>query len=184
MALSPKEMHDRIIENLEAKTGRAFEYWRRVVNAERGDKSNKDLIAHLKAGHGLGHYTAVAVIKQASTGNDYDEAKDLVATLFAGKPKAQTLYKALDAKIMALPGVERVPCKTYVGYRAKTQFLIVAPTKDEALRCGLSLSPEETKLAPAKNFGSARIKSQFDSSVKGATPKQESLIEAAYHQNV
>ena len=183
MALSPREMHDRIIENLAEKTGYAFDHWQSVVKAERGEKDDKAVVAHLKAAHGLGHYTAVAIIKEAGTGNDYDAKDDLVAALFAEKPDAKRLYDALDAEVMALPDTERVPCKTYVGYRAKTQFLIVAPSGDDTLRCGLAMSPSEAGLEPSSNFGSARIASRFDLTGDALSSTQRDLIAAAHKRN-
>lgn len=183
MALSPKEMHDRIIANLEAKTGHAFDHWRQIVGNERGERSDKDLVAHLKAAHGLGHYTSVAIIKESTSGNDYDAANDLIAALFAGKHKARRLFEAIDAKAIRLPGSVRVPCKTYVGYRAKTQFMIVAPSGEDGLRCGLALLPAEPGLMPSSSFGSARITSRFDVAKGGPTAEQMALIEAAHDNN-
>jgi len=107
MALSPGEMHNRIIGNLETKTGHAFDYWRVVVTDERGERSEKDLVAHLKAVHGLGHYTAVAIVKEAVSGNDYGVPDDLLAALFEGKPEAKRHFEAIDAMATELPGTER-----------------------------------------------------------------------------
>lgn len=183
MALSPREMHDRIIGNLKAKTGHAFDHWREVVTEERGERSDKDLVAHLKANYGLGHYTAVAIIKEAASGNEYEATDDLVAALFEGKVVAQRLFEAIDAKANELPGIERVPCKTYVGYRAKKQFMIVAPSGESGLRCGLALPPSGPDLLPSSSFGSARIKSHFDVGEGGPTTEQLALIKAAHSQN-
>lgn len=183
MALSPREMHDRIIGNLRANTGHAFDYWHKVVADERGERSDKDLVAHLKAAHGLGHYTAVAIIKEAASGNEYEATDDLVAALFEAKPRAQRLFEAIDAEATELPGTERVPCKTYVGYRVKTQFMIVAPIKDNRLRCGLAMLPSGLDLLPSSSFGSARIKSYFDVGEGGPTTEQLALIKAAHGQN-
>ncbi|MEM8822765.1 MAG: DUF5655 domain-containing protein [Pseudomonadota bacterium] len=183
MALSPREMHDRIIGNLKAKTGHAFDFWHEVVTDECGDRNDKDLVAHLKGAHGLGHYTAVAIIKEAASGNEYEAADDLVAALFEGKPEAQRLFEAIDAKVTKLPRTERVPCKTYVGYRAKTQFMIVAPSGEHGLRCGLALSPDDPCLLPSSSFGSARIKSHFEVGEGGPTTEQLALIKTAHGQN-
>lgn len=183
MALSPREMHDRIIGNLEAKTGHAFDYWRVVVTDERDERSEKDLVAHLKAAHGLGHYTAVAIIKEVASGNEYEATDDLVAALFEGKPHAKRLFEVIDAEATEMPKTERVPCKTYVGYRAKTQFMIVAPSGESSLRCGLAMPPDDPSLTPSSSFGSARIKSHFEVGEGGPTTEQLALIKAAHDQN-
>lgn len=180
MALSPREMHERIIENLAAKTGHSFEYWLRVVVKQRKEKSDKELIAHLKNKHGLGHYTAVAIIKQSVTGNEYDVPDDLITALFIGKSKARQLYEAIDGQVLTLSGAERVPCKTYVGYRRKTQFLIIAPMGDVGVKCGLTLPPDRTVLAPASNYGSHRIRSQIEVLDEGMTGKLWAFIQKAY----
>jgi hypothetical protein len=176
-------MHDRIIGNLKTKTGHTFDHWREVVTEERCERNDKDLVAHLKATHGLGHYTAVAIIKEAASGNEYEATDDLVTALFEGKPGAQRLFEAIDTKAAELPGTERVPCKTYVGYRAKTQFMIVAPSGEYGLRCGLALPPSGPDLLPSSSFGSARIKSQFHVGEGGPTTEQLALIKVAHGQN-
>ena len=89
MALSPKEMHDRIIENLASKTSHDRDHWHIVVASARSALSDKKLVAHLKTEHDLGHYTAVAVVKESMHGNEYDAVDDLIAALFAGKSKAK-----------------------------------------------------------------------------------------------
>ena len=172
MALSPKEMHDPIIENLASKTGHDWDHWHSVVASAPGALSDKELVAHLKTEHGLGHYTAVAVLKESMHGNEYNAADDLVAALFAGKPKAKELFEALNAQVSGLPGAERVACKTYIGYRAKKQFLIVAPSGKDSLRCSVALAPDAAGLSPASSFGAARIRPRFDLSEDGLADVQ------------
>ena len=176
-------MHDRIISNLDAKTGHAFDHWQKVVADERGERSDKDLVAHLKAAHGLGHYTAVAIIKEATSGNEYQAGEELVAALFDGKPEARRLFEAVDAEATELSKTERVPCKTYVGYRAKTQFMIVAPSGEHGLRCGLALPPDDPGLISSPSFGTARITSQFELGKGGFTMEHLALIKAAHGEN-
>ena len=183
MALSPGEMHDRIIENLEAKTGHALDHWLSVVNTQRRERSDKYIVGYLKAEHGLGHYTAFAIVKEASSGNEYSATEDLVAALFAEKPNAKSLYDTLDARVTAMPRVERIACKTYVGYRAKTQFLVIAPSGKDGLRCGLALAPDAIGLSPASSFGSARIRSRFEIGHDGPTSEQWLQINEAHRQN-
>lgn len=133
MALSPKEMHERIIQNLATKTGKDFDAWADTVNAFRGNKSDKEIIAELKSTFGVGHYTAFAILKEMSTGNAYADEAGLVKGLFACFPNARADFDTLSKWLLAKPEVQQTPCKTYVGVRTKRQFAVMRPVARQSL---------------------------------------------------
>jgi hypothetical protein len=71
MALSPAEMHDKIIENLKVKTGKSFTQWLSVINKLPENLSEKQRVKLLKTDHGLGHFTAIAILKNPRSGNPH-----------------------------------------------------------------------------------------------------------------
>ena len=73
MGLSPAEMHKRILENLEEKTGHDFAYWRGIVEQILAAENSSAQVAELKSQHGLGHYTAVTIVKQVQLDKDSAE---------------------------------------------------------------------------------------------------------------
>lgn len=153
MALSPKEMHERILSNLLEKTGRDAGTWLALIR-DAGPASRRDRTNWLKAEHGLGHGTATTLACEAD-GNGWGTDGDLLAALFAD-PEVRHRYDELAASVKALgPDVTVVPCKTYVGFQRRRQFAVVRPRKDGTLEIGVAL--DDAALPPAKGLGSARI---------------------------
>ncbi|MEL7129626.1 MAG: DUF4287 domain-containing protein [Pseudomonadota bacterium] len=184
MALSPKEMHARIIENLKTKTGKDFAAWANITAKIQGDKSDKDLIAELKSDHGLGHYTAFAIVKEMRNGNAYADEQALVDKLFAMFPRARASFENLSAWLLEKPEVGQTPCKTYVGFRTKRQFAIARPTKRDSLEIGLTLPVSASNsLSPAKNFGGSRIMSKVEVEAQTLSVEIKSMVEQSFKTN-
>ena len=155
MALDPGAMHARIIENLEPKTGHALTHWLAVLADAPADKKAK--MALLKTTHGLGHHTAVAVLREADGDVPWANSDDLEAALREQiQPDHRALYDDLRAHAVGLDGMTVVPCKTYTGFKAKRQCVVMKPSKSDGVQVGFAL-PVEGQLSPAKNLGSARI---------------------------
>ncbi len=126
MALSAKEMQVAIEGNLEKKTGRTIEAW--LIVAETAQLSDERLLVKwLKAQHGLGHVTAQLVAARSQQKPEtYADEGALLRRLF--DRKQQALLKAIEAMLQEeVPSVERVVCKTYVGFRAPRQFATIRP---------------------------------------------------------
>ncbi len=63
MGLSPQEMDAAIVRNLPAKTGKSLDEWLKVLD-ESGLTAKKELKAHLKETHGVGHFQAQIIVKR------------------------------------------------------------------------------------------------------------------------
>ncbi|MEM8791408.1 MAG: DUF4287 domain-containing protein [Pseudomonadota bacterium] len=157
MALDPGAMHARIIENLPEKAGHPLSHWLNVL--AKGPSDKKSRMALLKTEHGLGHHTAVAIIREFEDDVPWRDGSSLEQALReAFSPPAAELYDALKAHALGIPGVNIVPCKTYVGIKAKRQFAVIKPSRTDGLHLGLALPPKSaSELSEARNLGSARI---------------------------
>jgi hypothetical protein len=60
--MKPKEMEQAIIRNLPEKTGKSLEAWFTVLK-DSGLTAKRDLKAHLKKDHGVGHFQAQTIVK-------------------------------------------------------------------------------------------------------------------------
>ncbi|MEO0951961.1 MAG: DUF4287 domain-containing protein [Pseudomonadota bacterium] len=181
MALSPGEMHARIIENLAEKTGHGLSYWLDLLGRTPDDK--KSQIAMLKSEHGLGHYTAVAVMREYTNDVPWTQP-DVLANDLRQKidEDVKADYDALIEHARSLPGVEVVPCKTYVGLKDKRQFATIKPNRTSGFFMGLALPASASPdLQQARGMGSARIQSQLSAGV-GRQRLLEMLV-SAYEEN-
>ena len=189
MPLSPAQMGEAIVRNLEAKTGRTLEHWLDVLH-EFGTDGKADAIAQLKSA-GLGHFQAQKVY-EASAGEDpYADPEALAAALFPGR--LRETYAAFAKTCHALgEDVTEVQCRTYAGFSAATQFAIVAPTREGGLRVGVALRQDAIAqpryadvIAPAYGLGgSVRVNAAFDLPDGGVpTAAQQEVLAEAYRYN-
>lgn len=182
--IHPAVSHLRAIAaNLPTKTGRPLADWVQLVEAQ-APPDTKGRMAWLKAEHGLGRDTAMAIVEFAE-GRDAYEPQAYVDAMFAG-PKAPLLplYERLVQLGAALgPDVMVVPCSTYIPLMRKRQFMVVKPTTRTRLDLGLALpdTPHEGRLEPAKNLGSDRITHRIGiSSMADIDADVERWLRAAY----
>ena len=184
MALTPAQMGDAIVRNLESKTGHPLDYWLDVLH-EGEATDRKSAIAYLKA-EGLGHFQAQKVW-EASQGEDpYADPEALTGAQFAGPTREA--YEAFASTCTALGGdVEARPCRTYVPFYAKRQFAMMTAKPDGSLHVGLALPAGFTDEAvvSAKGLGgSARINAAFELASDGAlTADQQQVLAKAYAHN-
>ena len=155
MALSAREMGEAIIRNMKEKTGRSLDEWLAAIPREMaGDK--KRVVSWLKEEHGVGHFQAVTIFECSQGASEYDDRAGIEEKLF-GKADAglASAYRTLEREIMALgANVESIACRTYIPFRRKRQFAVLAPHRG-ALRLGLALGDEpiEPPFEPAKALG-------------------------------
>ena len=155
MALDPGAMHARIIENLEPKTGHALPHWLTVLDDAPADRKTR--LSLLKTTHGMGHHTAVAVLREADGDVPWTRGNDLEAELRTRiHPDHRALYDDLRAHAITLDGMTVVPCKTYTGFKARRQCVVIKPSTSDGLQIGFAL-PVSGQLSPTRNLGSARI---------------------------
>ncbi len=145
MALSPKEMQDAIIANLSLKTGRDLAAWVALARAKKAG-TRAETVRWLKSEHGLGHVTAQVVAEHAEGRGDAYAAEDALLDGLVPPPLRESYAQVEKLLRAAAPKVERVVCKTYVGFRAGRQFAAVRAEGD-ALLVALRLGDEDHGLA-------------------------------------
>ena len=134
--------------NLEAKTGRSMSSWVEIVLSS-GKVKHGEMIAYLKAEHGLTHGYANLVAhtaRERATGGPV-AGSDLVAAQYAGKEDLRPIYQALVQAVSAFGGdVEQAPKKAGVSLRRRKQFALIEPTTKTRIDIGINLkgiSPTE-----------------------------------------
>ena len=132
------------IANIERRTGRSMDELVAMVAAS-GLQKHGEIVAWLKAEHGLGHGDANLVAltwkRGPLTGVDPDDAVDAI---YAG-PKAA--LRPLHDRVIALvrgfgDDVELAPKQAYMSLRRKKQFGTVGPASGGRLEVGLNLKGE------------------------------------------
>jgi predicted transport protein len=132
MAKSPKEQEIAIVNNLKAKTGKDIGEWIAILKQLKSE-DKKEQLNWLKNKYGLGHFQAKIII-QRSIGLDnsaYNSSKDLIDNLFKGENEAlKPLFKTISKSITKFGNdIQVKPCKTYLPFYRKRQFLILKPKK-------------------------------------------------------
>ena len=161
MALTPAQMGDAIVRNLEPKTGHSLDHWLDILHEGKAS-DRKAAIEHLKS-EGLGHFQAQKVY-EASVGEDpYADPEALVEAQFVGALREG--YVAFAKTCCALgDDVRTHPCRTYVPFYAARQFAMITAKPDGHLHVGLALPDGYTHQAVASAQGlggSKRINARF-----------------------
>ncbi len=60
--MKPEDMEVAIVRNLAEKTGKTLEEWFAVLD-DSGITEKRDMKAHLKEDHGVGHFQAQTIVK-------------------------------------------------------------------------------------------------------------------------
>ena len=192
MSLTPAQMGDAIVRNLEAKTGYGLAHWLDVLH-EGGASGKKSALAYLKSA-GLGHFQAQKVWEAAQGEDPYADPEALVREQFsAGQRDA---YAAFAKTCYALgDDVEVHPCRTYVPFYAARQFAMLTARPDGSLAVGLALPDDVVAgagddgeggvLTSAKGLGgSARVNAAFALAPSGVpTAAQARVLAQAYRYN-
>ena len=149
------------IANIERSTGRSMADWIVLVR-NSGLEKHGEMVAMLKADHGLGHGNANLIALRARAGDDEptdDEA--LIASHYDG-PRAglRPLYDAVVAEVRQFGGdVELAPKKTYVSLRRRRQFGQVGPAGKDRLEVGLNLDlPLGGRVEKASGMSPRRVR--------------------------
>ncbi|MBK8167420.1 MAG: DUF4287 domain-containing protein [bacterium] len=153
---TPDDALATMIANLKEKTGRTLPEW---VTLARGSGLAKhgQIVAMLKADHGLGHGYANLVAQSALQGDaPAPGGEDLVAAMYSGDKQALLpVWAALEKAVRGFgPDVDVSPKKTYVSLRRSKQFALVQPTTKTRVDVGLCLKGEATgpRLEAAGSF--------------------------------
>ena len=145
------------IRNIEATYGKPLGHWLGVINASGLTKHN-EVVAMLKADHGLAHGAAHRLSLVARQQHDADVAvpADPADALYAG-PKAalRPLHDALLGQVRALGAFDIAPKKGYLSLRRRKQFAMIQPSTTSRIDLGLILpatTPAVGRLEPAATF--------------------------------
>ncbi len=135
-------MEDKMIRNLEEKTGKRFSEWLKIVRQSKLTKHG-EVIKMLKEKHGFTHGYANLVAHKAKgsdAGSASEAGTDLVSQQYAGKESLKPMYDKLIKQIKAFgEDVELAPKKAYVSIRRKKQFALIQPSTKTRLDIGINL---------------------------------------------
>ena len=115
------------IRNIEATYGRSMDEWIGLIRAS-GLERHGQIVAWLKAEHGLAHGAANRVALVALAANEPSTGGDPVEALYAGRPAdVRAIHDAIWNAIEPLGEIEVAPKKGYLSLRRRTQFAMVKP---------------------------------------------------------
>lgn len=137
----PKAEVEAMARNLQEKTGKSLAQWVAIAK-KSGKAKHGEIVAHLKAEHGLGHgYANLVAHETLGSGAHHADAGDLVATQYAGaKAALKPWYDQLAAAIAGFgTDVEFAPKQAYVSLRRSKQFGLIQPSTATRLDIGLVL---------------------------------------------
>ncbi len=131
MATIDDQIHTQIA-NIERRTGRSLADWFSIVRAS-GLQKHGQVVAMLKAEHGMGHGNAnlIALRAREADAGGAVNGEDLIAAHYAGKnAPLRPAYEAVVERVRAFgDDVELAPKKTYVSLRRRKQFGQVRPPR-------------------------------------------------------
>jgi hypothetical protein len=146
MAKSPEEGMASLHRNLLEKTGKSIDEWA-VIGRATGLGKHQEIVAHLKAEHGLSHGYANQIALKALASADAPPAGSdgLVDAQYAGaKAGLKPIHDALVKAAQGFgPDVEFSPKKAYVSLRRSKQFGLIQPSTSTRVDVGLILKGVE-----------------------------------------
>lgn len=156
MAKTPEEIGAAMVAGLKEKTGKSIDEWVKIVKGSKLGKHGQ-IVAFLKAEHGIGHGYANLITHTALSGAPGEaDGNDLVQAQYAGaKAGLRPIYDALIKMIEGLgKDVEVSPKKTYVSLRRSKQFALIQPTTATRIDLGIKLkdTPPAGRLEAAGSF--------------------------------
>jgi len=127
------------VRNIEQATGRSMDEWVALVKASG---RHTDILAWLKAAHGVSYGNANLVAQIAKRGSASGGGDELVDGMYAG-PKAA--LRPFHDQVVELargfgPDVEPAPKQAYVSLRRAKQFATVGPGPRGSLEIGMNLT--------------------------------------------
>lgn len=171
MAATPEETLATMVANLKEKTGKSLEDWIALVK-KSGLEKHGEIVAMLKADHGLGHgYANLVAQSHLKTGALGNSGDDLVAAQYAGgKAGLKPIHDAIMAAVAKFgKDVEISPKKGYVSLRRSKQFALVQPSTATRVDVGIQLKgkPPQGRLEASGSFNA-----MVTHRVKVASPKE------------
>jgi len=129
--------------NLAEKTGKTMPQWIDVV-ASTGLEKHGEIVAFLKAEHGITHGFANGIALQFTARNESTDEVDLLSAQYEGaKAGLRPIYDALTEAANAFgPDVDVVPKKSSVSLRRHKQFAVITAASAKRVQLGLQLNGE------------------------------------------
>lgn len=158
--MTPAEMNQAVIRGLVDKTGRSIDEWVLALG-QCPASDRKSRVDWLKTSFHLGHVTATIIVDYARNEAHLQlDPEDLLAALRQRcSAEAQHQLDAVLEWAEMTPGVTIVPCKGYIGLKAKRQFAALRP-KDRRLEIGLALELDlDSDFHAVRGLGGGRIRS-------------------------
>lgn len=143
MSQSPEEQVAKMVAQLPSTTGKSMPEWL-ALTATSGKSKHGELVAWLKASHGLTHGFANLIAHytlKSDAGSIIADGGDLIGAMFAGdKAALRPIFDALMTAIRAFGSdIEESPKKGYLSLRRTTQFATLHPSTKSRFDVGLKL---------------------------------------------
>jgi len=140
-------MVDKMIKNLEEKTGKTIKQWVSIVK-KSGIEKHMAKVKFLKEEHELTHGYANLIVHHAKGAvkvKTEKENNDLVSAQYEnGKEDLLPIYNELIKKISQFgKDVEIAPKKAYVSLRRKKQFALIQPSTKTRVDIGINLKAKD-----------------------------------------
>ncbi len=146
------------LANIEKRTGKTLAQLAKVVTGS-GLTKHGELVAMLKADHGMGHGDANTLVHHvlksdgasaaAASGSSPDQVIDEIYT--GPKAALRPIHDALMAAITKFGPFEIAPKKGYISLRGKKQFAMIGPATNSRVEVGLNMKDVK---------GTARLEAQ------------------------
>ena len=155
---NPEEMANKMIANMEEKTGKDLAAWLKITKPS-GLEKHGQLVKMLKTDHGMTHGFAnlVAHMTLDSSAFTTDDKELVDAQYAAGKAGLKPIYDALT-KLVGKLGKDAAlaPKKAYVSLRRNKQFGLIQPSTKTRVDLGLCLGdePANGRLEASGSFNS------------------------------
>lgn len=152
---TPEEMAQKMLANLEEKTGRTLADWQKILDKEKFEKHGQT-VQFLKSEHGVTHGFANLIAHETrGSAAQHSASDDLVAAQYSGaKAELKPIYdKLIRATEKFGKDVEVSPKKTYVSLRRKKQFALIKPATKTRIDIGIQLKgePPQGRLVECKS---------------------------------
>lgn len=135
----------KMLTNIEAKTGKSADYWIKLIQ-KSGLSKHGEKLKLLKESHGFTHgyaNTIVHLSKEDSVFNTVDK-NSLVDQQYKGKENLRPIYDKLVKEIKKFgKDVELAPKKAYVSLRRNKQFGLIQPSTKKRVDIGVNLNSDD-----------------------------------------
>ncbi len=140
---TPQEMAQKMLANLEEKTGKTLDGWKKVL-AKQSFEKHGQIVGFLKKEHGVTHGFANLIAHEVRASSaEHADASDLVRAQYEKKQSLLPIYEKLEAAARKFgKDVEISPKKTYVSLRREKQFALIKPATKTRVDVGIQLKGE------------------------------------------